>query len=730
MEAELERRFVGLLRARGVVRHHHRPTSSAMPLLSYDHDISGEDSLDETDFHWGGDPETDDLYCFLTPTQTDPMFDQFHRVPPLIKHVIAHDHNVHYVTHAPVEPLISSSPEDVAEDVAETDSSTQPQRAFAMVMRMWLSSLDEEDHDDDDIDDRIDLAPPTQLAYSAEFWQALTLAPNKPLPSGHLAVALVTASQLDVPPMCKFKNNLACIVTAEETDYLVVAVNSSLAIHEFSPINLMPLRDGHHLETRPRFTTTMDTLVSTWQNYPHTFNYIRSFPDFNGSPVVVGCMDDANVYIYNVLTIIAAMRAGQSKITPDYTCKTDSSCWGVDVVVYSDKFGTKHDLMVVSDNSRSIKLLYYCRADRQFYHCHSFQLGHNIPSVAFCGPPEITSDGFHRVKVACGLISKEVVKFEFNFIIVEGPQPQWDPTPVYYVDGTMQQDALSVLGEPVGVPPRGALTRVIFDHPQLVARVQLDDHVWGVMAVNSRHFVRVKSLAEVYGEPPEPITEATIAEELKIINGEYDQQETDQLGLALILQSHRSPRYLRGRRVSFPFTDSQYRCLHKLMAQYMLKPPLPHDTHDFLITTAKLLTGLFNQSQLYCNHYIPQLFDPSSIRGFEGHLFTNRLLLYVPIPELLCCLVATQHGLVQVLRMCQYRGVYGLRPETVMPTSHLMLALASSGCRTLAGLTVRNRTVDALCPVYLAYLIYSDGLVVTYTLRGADPIPSDTFELP
>lgn len=727
MEVELERRFVGLLRARGVVRHHHRPASSILHIQTNGNDVSDEDSLDETDYQWG-EPEIDDLYQFLTATDIDSMFSPFHQIPPLIKHVISSDHNVHYVaqTTTTPEPPRSSSTEDV-DDAAEPAS--QPHRAFAMVMRMWLSSLDEEDHDDDDIDDRINLTPNPQLNYSDEFWQQLSLVPIKPPPTGHLIVNLVSANQLEVPALCKYKNNLACTITVDDTDYLVVAVNSALHIHEFSAINHMPHREGHQLETRPRFTTTMDSLVSTWQTYPHTFNYIRAFPDFNGSPVVVGCMDDANVYMYNVSTIVDSMRAKHKSIKADYTCKTDSSCWGVDVVSYSDKFGKKHDLMVVSDNSRSLKLLYYSRADQQFSHCRSYQLGHNIPSVAFCGAPEITSDGFHRVKVACGLISKEVVQFEFNFIVAEGPQPQWDPTPVYYVDGTMQQDALSVLGEPVGEPPRGALSHVIFDHPQLIARVHLDDHVWGVMLVESRHFVKVNSITEVYGESPDPITEAKIVEELKLIDSEFNAWETDLLGPALIFQSYRSPRYCRGRRVNFPHTDGQYRCLHKLMAQHILEPPLPYASYSFLVTTAKALTGLFNQSHLYCNHYIPQLLNPASIRGFESHLFTDRLLLYVSIPELLCCLVATQHGLVQVVRMCQYRGVYGLRPETVVPTTHFMLALASSGCRTLAGLTVRNRTVDSLCPTFLAYLIYSDGLVVTYTLRGGDPAASDAFEM-
>lgn len=632
----------------------------------------------------------------------------------------------------------------------------------------WHGPPDDSDEtsDSDSATVTVQLRPETESAE--DLISAAQAPPEDPPPRGYLRTRLIHARKMATPSLRKFKNNLSCVVSHNGTDYLIVAVNLLLHIHEFDPTLNFPKTDGIHADIRPPFTLAIDTLVLTWHQFPHTINYLTSSPDFAGEAVVAACVDDAGLLIWRTADLIEGLVLNQgarrTRLHPAYSTKMDSSCWGVDLMTYEDPSGNRHSVIACADNSWTIKLLYYHEGDREFYHVRLGQIGHNIPTVTFVGKPEfLETDGagsnhIHRLKIACGLISKELVVFDAQFMVVSGPQPQLAASLVYYVDhhhrdvdqpwaDRERQDA-EIEGSHI---PR--LSRVLFDEVSVLNRTVLESFVWGVMVVSGRDFLLVASLAEVYGDNvTDPNVEATITteSELLALGGEPDSAH---MGLAGLLHYHQRPARRRdstssgtsmlnqGADKGYPTYDDQYRRLHKQLGYFYNdlgiehtphNPPLKHQndpmnlTPSFVVCTTNKLMALLLLQLLFCTDYIPQVFAPREIPGIEGQLFSNRLLIFQIVAPLQCCLVATQQGLVQVVRLCHFRGVYGLRLELVLPPPLYAQALGASGFRTIAGLSVRERTVDPLNPAYLVYIVYTDGTVLSFDL-GRDTTEEEFF---
>lgn len=601
------------------------------------------------------------------PTPSQPMFTHLHATNPLVSQVKEFDRNVCYV-----------------------NPSTQSHRY------RWQDDDDDYSFTDFEYDDESENESESVL----EAIERIQLFSPSPSVSNHLKIELKTAIELDMPGLRKYKNCLSTVFSCQDVDYLAVALNSSVVVMEFDPITHMPRAQGHHLETRPVFTHIRDSLVATWQQYPHTINYLQLFKKFNRGPVVAACVDDAHIYIWHTETLIAAVENGKSKCRGDYMLCMDSSCWGIDIVSWDDDYGT-HNLVVASDNSRKVKLMYYSGYDNRWYHVSSVPLYHNVPTVAFCGPPQ-RDQGVYSVEVACGLISREVCVFQFNFAISSGPQVEDHSLPdVYYVDRQVELQVHE--NEGTAVPTGDYLPRIIFDTPIIKSLSMVDDYVWGVIPMDCRYFLRVDSLEEVFGEAA---STGWISQ--------HSVERGNTYGVNGLLNHHKSPRYGHPSFLHFPTIDDQCHRAHMLIAEYHQNEPPP----KFIAMCSTKLMALFTKDHLFCNNYIPRLFNPALIPGADGQLFANRLLIYCLVPSLQCCIVATQQGLVLVVRMCQYRGVYGLRPEVVFPSPQLASAFGGDGFRTIAGMTVRDRTVDETHPVVLVYLVYTNGMVVAFELQG------------
>ena len=123
-------------------------------------------------------------------------------------------------------------------------------------------------------------------------------------------------------------------------------------------------------------------------------------------------------------------------VKPDFRIKTEASLWGLDFKTYNG-----HNILVASDNSQSVVLLYYHPVDERFYNIKSHQILHNIPDISIVSYTQRRAT--YSTGVMCVYI-REIIVFEFNFAIALGPLNKEEfeyfrKEPYYYVDATMEQ---------------------------------------------------------------------------------------------------------------------------------------------------------------------------------------------------------------------------------------------------------------------------------------------------
>lgn len=448
------------------------------------------------------------------------------------------------------------------------------------------------------------------------------------------------------------------------------------------------------------------------------------------------------------------------KINPVFKLKMSASAWGIDFLSYKDKSDHEYNLIVASDNSQSITLFYYHQQDERFYHITSHQLLHNIPDVSFLDW-NIDDSDIHTVRVSCSSISGELVVFEFEFRLHSGPLNKSDfeyfkNEPIYFVDPTMAQidhptnnnsnsdsneDEESEESGPVYMQSR-RFPRVKFKRPKVTLRTMLGEDVWTCKPMNSQYFLPVQSLRAMTGDPwiEEAIEIENIMNESTILDLMYDPVKSSNLGGSSAWQFFEAPvvgfskheaRSNVFESAKLTSTDDEYRRVHKgILKTYNAIGKTQRDAslngsyynlrtvepHQFIAVTTSKKVGLFRSDSLFCNAATKRLFD-LKIPFNDDSKYSNRMSLSVVVPELLCFIVATQQGLVSIMRLCQHRGVFGMRQEHVFPNA-LNMALGYQGYRTIAGLTVRriNRNDSSLRPKFGLYITYTDGVVVGYHL--------------
>ncbi|CUM45990.1 uncharacterized protein AC631_01125 [Debaryomyces fabryi] len=575
----------------------------------------------------------------------------------------------------------------------------------------------------------------------------------------------------------KYKNNISTIISdSYGNDFLVTCANSDIVIFDFDSISQLPNHyPVLRFDTKPTFTSTTDRLISTWPYFPHTINFLKT-DTWLGKPVLSACLDDGTLMIWYVETITAQIvkfgltknskvsnmdpddaytnqnRFYGIKIKPDFKLKMEASLWGLDFLSYGDDTESTHNLIVASDNSQSIVLFYYHEQDERFYHIKSHQVLHNIPEVSFLSS-EIQND-VHTIKVTCASISGELIIFKFNFKLNNGPLDKdeyeyFRKEAIYYVDATMAQ----IESRRDNRLPEEDLRetelkmkrfhRVVFNSPTVITRVLLGEDCWTCKPISSNAFKHVQSIRAMTGD--HRINEEQeiehIMNESEILDFQYDPLKTSHFGLSARWQFFESLVLTLTTKLSenqdstlesakLTGVDDDYRRIHKGIESFVSNIQQKHiakkkslngksywpldtsATNMLAVSTSKKL-GLFRADTLFCNSATKKVFD-LSIPFSDESKFSNRISITHIIPALLCFISVTQQGLISIMRLCQHRGLYGMRQEHIFPNA-LSLALGSRGYRTIAGLAIRDMSFPTL-PRYFIYVTYTDGIIVAYKL--------------
>lgn len=522
----------------------------------------------------------------------------------------------------------------------------------------------------------------------------------------------------------KFKNNLSTVISDGVNDFLVLALNSELVFLTFDKMTHLPSTQLLRLDTSPPFTSSTDRLISTWPYFPHTINFIKSGM-FNGEQTLAACTDDGTLLMWYSKTIMAlisefekqhkhdndhdsaiasasATNTSATVIKPDFQIKMEASLWGLDFKTHNG-----HNIIVASDNSQSVVLLYYHSVDERFYHVKSHQILHNIPEVSIVSCKEC--DGEHVVEVSCVSISGEIIIFEFKFSFNEGPLNKEDfeyfkKELYYYVDSTMErlENRNGIEPNELSILKLKKFGRLNFEEPLGISRIVLNEDCWTIKPLDSRWFLPVGSIKDVFGDCKIDETNELkrIEKESRILGKpsgifQYFQSKTVSFEQASE-ESYRNAKLTN--------VDDEYRRVHKEF--------INGSTNELLLVSTARKLALFRFPSLFCNCSTPKVFD-LPIPFNDESKFTNRMSITHLIPELLCFIAVTQQGLVTVMRLCSYKGIYGMRQEYIFPNA-MSLSLGYHGYRTIIGLSVRKRTVDIPC--YHLYISYNDGLVIGYQL--------------
>lgn len=580
----------------------------------------------------------------------------------------------------------------------------------------------------------------------------------------------------------KFKNNLSVVIGDEILrHYLVIASHSELVFYEFDGYHNLPKEDTfYRFDTKPDFTSANDRIASTLSEFPHTINFLKA-SKFLNKQVMGACMDDGSLMLWQVESLCGQIdelcKSGNGidsydynrpygsgsnrfKISPTYIIKLGASAWGLDFTDYTDERGLSHSVVVTSDNTHRITLLYYHEPDHRFYHVTTHAILHNIPEVSVLSA-EVDND-LHIIKVVGVSISGELLVFEFKFRISAGPINEdefiyFHNEKLYFVDlrrasMNVELDDLS-RSDPVNEIYHNMLARVHFHKPSVKSRTILDEGCWTCKIANAAYFKPVQSIRAMVGDSSinEENEVKHITNESIILDCLYDPLRTSHLGVGAKWQFFISPT-VTFREAPLPNEDPELKSakLTRLDDEYRrIRKGVFADVHHnkgypkgqslngkyyyygseiqpnmVAVSTFEKL-GLFQSETLFCNSATRKLFDLSIPYNNESK-YTNRISITCLIPELLCLVAVSQQGFVALMRLCQHRGLYGMRQEQLFPNA-ISLALGSRGYRSIIGLCARNISIQK--PRFLVFLTYSDGVVISYELTESDFFPRSHLDL-
>lgn len=530
--------------------------------------------------------------------------------------------------------------------------------------------------------------PALSLLASSETMHLLCLPPAAKYrdlvalrPVGSTPVAGLESSR-------RYKNNLAGVLSFEGALVLVVACGSELLAYRFGPLGQLPEeKPCLRFDTRPPFTLALHQAALTWPYFPHTINALKVCELWLDGPAVGVCVDDGAVLVWHAKTLFREIHklvlgAGlyRMKIAADVCLLVSSSAWGIDFASAAAGDAKRH-LLAVSSNSHDITLFVHHHGDN-FHLVVSQPILHNIPEVSFVS--YTVECGTHRALVCAPSISGELVMFDFSFRTSS-------PTE--------------------------------FDTPTVVGRTNLGADGWTAKPVHSCHFKPVQSLRAMTGDPSidELVEMSHILVELALAQMAVDPRKSSAVGGAARWQFFDSPVVSLSNEPDllcsskFADFDTDHELMHAaFQAQCQENMPQPPTAPVLLAVSTETRLGLFSADTMFCHAATKKLFTVD-IPATDETRWCDRILLTLVIPELLSFVAASQAGLVSIMRLCQHRGLYGMRQEHLFPNV-LAIAVAEDRIRTIVGLCARDVSVAPEYPRFCLYVVYSDGLVLTYEL--------------
>ncbi|EMG48074.1 hypothetical protein G210_1418 [Candida maltosa Xu316] len=630
---------------------------------------------------------------------------------------------------------VSSSTSDDIDRSFEYITSGSPCHTMSCVNEDGDDEVDRFSFNVESKDFNDDMGYPMMMDHS-DFAKILRVSPSDNF-TNSLMVNHFGIKKLFAEDFRKFKNNLSEIVTDGDSEWLVLALNAELVFFGFDGLTNLPSRQILRLDTSPSYTSSTDRLISTWPYFPHTINYLKSGV-FNGKHVLAACTDDGTLLIWYSQRIIELVSKFESKIKsesdnntptaatttntnttnnnnnnssvttvssstvikPDFRMKMEASLWGLDFKTYNG-----HNIIVASDNSQSVVLFYYHPIDERFYHIRSHQILHNIPEVSIVSCVE-DDNGEHTVDVSCCSISGEIIIFQFKFTIHQGPvnlgeYEYFKNESYYYVDGTMEQ-----LENRNGIDPHELaiwkskkFKRIEFSDAVCISRIVLSEDCWTIKPLDSKWFLPVGSIRDIFGDSKIDNTKELnrINQESKTLgqsSGKFQYFPSKTVNLEQQPQQqeeneerHTPPSSSTTTHTKLTSIDDEYRRIHKELIR--------GSSRYLLVSSTARKLALFNFPSLYCPCSTEKVFN-LAIPFNEESKFTNRISITKIIPELSCLIAVTQQGLITIMRLCTFNGIYGMRQEHVFPNA-LSLSLGYHGYRTIVGICLRDRSLDRPC---------------------------------
>lgn len=517
----------------------------------------------------------------------------------------------------------------------------------------------------------------------------------------------------------RYKNNLSTIVhDAENTDLLLVACVSEILVYGFDSILHQPKeKETFRFETRPTGTTNADGNLLTWPYYPHTINFMRGTDDWLHGSAVGICTDDGSVLIWHVSKLRQELKKRSNenrtsyprlynlRITADIILRLGMSAWGLDFASAVDNKGEKHFVAVASSNSQTATLFYLDKGTGEMSSVETLELLHNIPEVSIIDYT-IEQDK-HVSTVSCSSISGELIVFRFSFYVGNFATERSTDSPTELEWPKRQGCAL-------------------FYEPQILHRTNLDSECWTTKPVATKYFKLVQSLKAMTGDPfVDDQTEIShILTESAILNLSPDPLKTADLGGASRFQFFDSPvvclagsgdsNLSENNTSKFGSREEEYQRIHQAYKSLCSgTSDVLHNTILAISTDSRL--GLFRADTLFCTSATRNVFT-LNIPENEETRWCKRILITHVVKELLCFIAVSQQGLVTIMRLCEHRGLFGMRQEYLFPNA-LSLSIAESNLRSITGLAVRNLSIEDENLRFFLYIIYSDGLVLTYELK-------------
>lgn len=515
----------------------------------------------------------------------------------------------------------------------------------------------------------------------------------------------------------KYKNNLSTVLQSTQGDFLILCCMSEILFYEFSPDTHLPEPSPVlRFETRPPFTSTADRITSTWPYYPHTINSLKKCDNWlHGAAIAVSC-DDGSIYVWHEKTLVGQVQRSKSairlnsgfyglRIAPDYSFKLEASAWGIDFATATDSNNRQHHVLVASSNSQNARLFYYHEPSAQFHSVSTQPLLHNIPEVSVVDYM-VANDGRHHAIISCCSISGELAIISMSFKISR----------------IEDESTNSIWPRKVGP--------MSFSEPIVLAQINLNTDCWTTKPIHSKYFKSVQSIRAMTGdhtivddeELAQVLTESKIFEEGPIL------KRSGTLGCASYWQYFESPVAHFERTLvnlgsindtgKFYDLNEEYHMIHQAYKHQSNHGDVaPHPLKDILLAVStESRLGLFRSDTLFCCAATRPVFS-LDLPLNEETKWCNRISITHIIPELQCFIAATQLGLVTVMRLCEHKGLYGMRQEHIFPNAFSIL-VTESALRTLVGISVRDMSVSPAYPRFYLYVWFSDGLITTYRLES------------